>query len=111
MAGDALSGRPEGSADDVQIVVSPHTLVLSSAGGCVSVHTNRPLGIVDCSTLELDGIPVAYVKADARGNLVANFGLDAVKAIVAPPEATLTLTGALRDGRAFAASDTIRVKE
>jgi len=95
----------------VQIVVSPHTLVLSSPGSWVSVHTNVPFGAVDRSTLELNGIAVAWTKADARGNLVAKFDMDAVKAIVEIGEATLTLTGELLDGQLIDASDTITVKE
>jgi len=111
LAAEAMSGRRDGDAGGVQIVVSPHTLVLSSPGSWVSVHTNVPFGAVDRSTLELNGIAVAWTKADARGNLVAKFDMDAVKAIVEIGEATLTLTGELLDGQLIDASDTITVKE
>ena len=111
LAAEALSERRDGDADGAQIVVSPHTLVLSAPGAWVSVHTNLPFGEVDRATLELNGIPVAWTKADARGNLVAKFDMDDVKAIVEPGEATLTLTGEMLDGRLIDASDTITVKE
>ena len=73
--------------------------------------SSLPFGSVDRSTLELNGLAVAWTKADSRGNLVAKFDIDAVKAIVEPGEATLTLTGAMLDGEPFAASDTISVKD
>ncbi|MGB2821622.1 MAG: hypothetical protein WBF17_11615 [Phycisphaerae bacterium] len=111
LACEALSGSRDGDADGVQIVVAPNTLVLSAPGAWVSVHTNLPFGSVDRSTLELNGLAVAWTKADSRGNLVAKFDIDAVKAIVEPDEATLTLTGAMLDGEPFAASDTISVKD
>ena len=111
LACDALSGGRDGDASGVQIVVAPNTLVLSAPGAWVSVHTNLPFGSVDRSTLELNGLAVAWTKADSRGNLVAKFDIDAVKAIVEPGEATLTLTGAMLDGEPFAASDTISVKD
>jgi len=111
LAADALSGRRDGDADGVQIVVSPHTLVLSAPAAWVSVHTNVPFGAVDRDTLELNGVPVAWTKADARGNLVAKFDVDDIKAIVEPGEVTLTLTGEMVDGQLIDASDTITVKE
>ena len=101
LACDALSGGRDGDASGVQIVVAPNTLVLSAPGAWVSVHTNLPFG----------SVAVAWTKADSRGNLVAKFDIDAVKAIVEPGEATLTLTGAMLDGEPFAASDTISVKD
>jgi hypothetical protein len=111
LGAEAMSGGRDDEGDGVQIVVSPHTLVLSSPGAWVSVHTNVPFGAVDRSTLELNGIAVAWTKADSRGNLVAKFDMDAVKAIVEPGEATMTLTGELLSGEPIDASDTITVME
>ena len=111
LVGDALSnGRTDGDAD-VAIAVSPSTLLLGfDQGGEVTVHTNVPLGAVDRSTVELEGIAALYTKADARGHLVAKFDEGAVKAIVAAPNAMLTLTGAYLDGGTFAASDAVAVR-
>ena len=100
-----------GDADSVQIVISPKNLVMSSRVDWVTVHTNLAIGIVARQTVELNGIPAALTKADSTGNLVAKFDVKAVKAIVAPPTATLTLTGVLLNGQEFAASDTISVKK
>ena len=99
--------------DDVLIAISPHALVLKSPGTVVSVHTNLPYGSVDRGSLELSGIPVSWTKADSCGFLVAKFDMDAVKKIVTPPSAELTLTGLRKDDMEFvpfAASDTILVK-
>lgn len=95
----------------IEIVVSPKTLVLGSTGPWVTVHTDIALSAVDSSTLTLNDIHVTLAKSDARGNLVAKFRQSAVEAMVAPPEATLVLKGARKDGTLFSGSDTIRVIE
>lgn len=96
--------------DPLGIAVSPQTLLLnSSRGGSVSVHTDIKLSAVDTTSLKLNGIPAKGAGADATGCLVASFDEAAVKAIVAPPQATLTLTGLYKDGTAFSGSDTVRV--
>jgi len=103
----AFSGRTD---DPLGVAVSPHTLILGAdQGGTVAVHTAIPLSAVDTSTLYLNGIEVMWTKADARGELVAMFSEDAVKAIVTPPSALLTLTGQMADGADFWGSDEARV--
>lgn len=47
--------------------------------------------------------------ADAQGNLVGTFHVDAVKDIIAKPSAELTLTGYVDGGVYFSGSDTVRV--
>jgi len=108
LAAEALSWHLEG--DGVQIAVSPRTFVLDGPCPCVTVHTNLRLDAVDRSTIELSGVPASSTFADSRGNLVAKFAPAAIAEIVAPPKATLTLTGLLGDGTEFAGSDTISVK-
>jgi hypothetical protein len=103
------NGGSEG--EGICITISPQTLVLSSDSNCVTVHTNIAIGQVDCDSLFLAGIAPYLTKADNRGELVAKFDADAIKAIVDPGQVTLTLTGLLVDGSSFAASDTITVKE
>lgn len=96
--------------DPLGVAVSPQTLILNSEqGGFVCVHTDIKLSAVDTSSLALNGIPAKGAGADATGCLVASFDEAAVKAIVAPPGATLTLTGLYKDGTAFAGSDEVRV--
>ena len=103
-----LGGPAKG--EGVQIVISPHALVIKSPGTVVTVHTNLGYYTVDHGSLELNGIPVSWTKIDSCGDLVAKFDMNAVKEIVNPPSATLTLTGCLKDGTEFAASDTIVVR-
>ena len=110
LIGQAFSNGTGRTDDPLGVAVSPQTLLLNSEqGGSVTVHTSIPCGSVDRATLELNGVLVSSVGADSVGHLVANFNEAAIKAVVAPPEATMTLTGTYTDGTAFAGSDTVRV--
>lgn len=111
MIGLVLSASTTGAASTIDVKVSPNTITLGSEGSWVSVHTDIALGLVDTSTLSLNGVPVAWTKADARGNLVAKFHLEDIKAIVEPPEATLMLTGSTKDGAEFTGTDTVGVHQ
>jgi hypothetical protein len=97
--------------EGICITIAPSTLILSKDTACVTIHSNLPIGLVDCDSLTLEGIEPVLVKADSLGHLVAKFDEEAIKAIVLPGQATLTLTGDLADGSDFAASDTITVRE
>lgn len=94
----------------IKIKVSPNTIVSASKGTWVTVHTDIPYHQVDTGTVQLNGLSAKTTFADDCGNLVAKFSLDEVKAIVKPPEATLTLTGATKDGEFFTGSDTVAVR-
>jgi hypothetical protein len=103
--------RTDGASLGIVVVIAPHTLLLGAEqGGSVVVHAEIPYSQVDTSTLALEGIAVVHSKPDLRGELVAYFDEDAVKAIVAEPSATLTLTGATEDGAFFEGSDTVQVR-
>ena len=93
------------------ITISPKTLVLSSVDTIVTVHSNIPYSSVKTASLYLNGISATFSKADACGDLVVRFERADVKGIVIPGDATLTLSGELKDGTLFEASDTITVKE
>jgi len=95
----------------IDIQVSPATIVISSLGECLTIHTDIALSKVDRSSVTLNGLYPYAVFADARGQLVAKFDLDQVKAIVAPPSATMTLTGTTTDGTPLTGTDTVPVKE
>ncbi len=102
----ALKDSPQYAA-----VISPSTLVLSGKAGCVSVHTNVPFDLADTESVNLSGLLPYLVKADSRGELVAKFDLQAVKAMVSPPSATLVLGVRLTTGEELSLADTIVVKE
>ena len=95
------------------IVISPNTLVLSKDTDYVTVHSNVLLSLVVPDSLLLDGVSPAHVGADSLGHLVAKFDEKAIKAIVQPGQATLTLTltGFFLTGEPLEASDTITVRE
>ena len=95
---------------EIFVKVSPNTIVIASLGDWITVHTNIAYGIVDTSSVTLNGVPVAWTKSDLRGNLVAKFTQADIKAIVAPPEATLELSGLTTGGEPFTGSDTVTVR-
>ncbi len=99
------------SDDPLGVAVSPQTLLLGSAqGGSVVVHTDGlPYSSVDPKSVTLNGIAATATKADLCGDLVAYFSESAVKAIVSPPSATLTLSGSKLDGTTFSGSDSVKV--
>lgn len=101
------------SDDPIGVAVSPQMLLLGSdQGGSVVVHTDGlAYSSVDPSSVTLNGIAATATKADLCGDLVAYFDEAAVKAIVAPPSATLTLSGSKLDGTTFSGSDTVKVAE
>jgi hypothetical protein len=100
------------TAIEISISVSPKTIVLGlDKGDRVTVHTDIPLALVDRESLTLSGVSPVLVKADNRGNLVAKFAQASIEALVAPPEATLALTGTTTGEVPFRGSDTVRVIE
>ncbi len=101
------------SAVDQQLVIkiAPQRLLLSDVqSGTVVVHAEIDYDVVDTASVLLEGVPALHTKADLRGELVAYFDEAAIKALVSPPRATLTLTGTTIDGTAFSGSDTVKVK-
>ena len=101
----------EGDFEEIDIKVSPHTIVLSSQGVWVTVHADIPYNEVGKQVLELNGVPFVFSKYDDRGDLVVKFNLDEVKDVVEPPEAELVLIGAKTDGSYFRGTETVRVIE
>ena len=99
----------EPAVEQIEIVISPNTMVLDSQGVWVTVHADISYYAVDKINLQLNGIEVAWTKSDNLGDLVVKFSLDEVKEIVSPPSAELTLTGYRNDGTPFVGTDSIRV--
>ena len=73
----------------------------------MTVYTNRPYRQVDDVTVILNVIEVSVIKSGARGYFVVKCQLDSVKAIIAPPEATLVFKGLMKDDTAFTGSDVV----
>ena len=99
-------------AAETEIQIAPATIVLDASCTWVTVHTDLAYTSVDAATVELDGIEMAWCKADARGNFVAKFAFGDVAEYLAPNAGgpvTLTLTG-LAGGEEFAGSATVWVK-
>jgi hypothetical protein len=96
---------------NISVTISPKTIVLGSGGQWITAHTNIALGDVDCSSLTLNGVPVAWTKADAQGNLVAKFHKAEIDAIVSPPAAVLVLSGLTNNGVGFSGADDVVVIE
>lgn len=96
--------------DAVNIAIAPQTFQLGrDQGGAITVHAEIAFADVNTATVCLAGIPARSCKPDNRGELVAYFDEATVKALVAPPSATLTLTGQTNDGTPFAGVDTVVV--
>ena len=66
---------------ETTIRVAPNVLNIQSEGTVVTVHTDISFYTVDVSTVELNGIEISSWKADNRGNFVAKFLMDEVKAL------------------------------
>ena len=95
---------------DINIIVQPKVLVIGSDSEWLTIHTDIALSAVDTGSLMVNGLAVSWTKADAKGNLVAKFDVNEVKAMVAPGEVTFELTGLTNDGTSFSGTDTVCVK-
>jgi hypothetical protein len=111
VAAETSFARAASSSVAVEIMVSPSMIVLKEEGNWVTVHAVLPYSSVEPETVALNGVPAALTFADDCGDLVAKFELEDICAIVAPPEATLTLTGVTTGGEIFEGIDTVRVME
>lgn len=98
------------NSQTVSLQIAPATLQIGVVqSGSVTAHAGIPFSVVDTTSVTLTGIPASACFADDRGELVAKFPEDAVKSIVAPPSAVLTLEGATKDGMPFSGVCTVRV--
>ena len=95
----------------VGIKVSPHVIVIKSKSTWVTVHADIPYSQVAAGTVTLNEVSAKLCFADDCGDLVATFAAKDIKAIVSPPQATLTLAGATKDDVPFSGSETVAVKK
>lgn len=98
---------------EVVVQVSPHTILVGAdQSTMVTVHAEIAYSSVDKVDLTLNGVPVVFTKADARGELVAKFLSTQIKNLFGdniPSTATLTLSGQTLSGISFTGSDEVRV--
>ena len=96
----------------LNIQVAPQTLVLSSAGGSVTVHTDVPFATAGDVSFEVNGISVGVTTFDDDcGNLVAQCTKEAVKDVIGvTDEKFIWVTFTLKvDG--VSDSEEVRVKQ
>jgi hypothetical protein len=96
---------------EINIIVQPKTIVIASDSEWLTVHTDIALSAVDTGSIMINDIPVSWTKADARGQLVAKFDINVIKASVTAPEATFVLTGLTTSGVPFTGTDTVPVND
>lgn len=99
-------------SDDIQIDVAPNVLNIQSEGEIVTVHTDIAYSAVVGGTVFLNGVPIEYWKADARGNFVAKFVMDEIKTLdglIIGDYNTLVLIGYTTDGDPFMGEQEIKV--
>lgn len=100
-----------GDVEEIAIQCSPAVVNLSATpnGNWFTVHADIAYGTVVKASVELNGIPVNWTKADDRGYLVAKFLLGDVRSILVVGNNTVTLSGTTIDGGVFTGSTTVRV--
>jgi len=99
-------------AFDIEIDIAPAVLNLQNKGQVVTVHTDIAYGLVDVSTVYMNGVAINSWKADDCGNFVAKFLIEEIKSLeglVIDDYNTLQLVGVTIDGEAFAGAEDILV--
>jgi hypothetical protein len=95
---------PISFGSEILIDVAPNVLNIQSESAVVTVHTDIAYSLVVGSSVFLNGVEISHWKADARGNFVAKFSSDEVKALDGlkiDDYNTLVLTGYTTDEDAF----------
>jgi len=111
-----ITGVPLAGDGEIAIQASPSVLVLGQQGNWMTIHADIAFAAVDSGSVVLTVAPGGAevtpnaTFADDRGDLVAKFALEALKKLVDPPSATLTLAGT-SDGVPFYGSTTITVRD
>ena len=101
-------------AFDIEIDVAPNVLNIQSASVVVTAHTDVAYSTVVGATVFLNGVEISHWKADARGNFVAKFSSDEIKALdglIIGDYNTLALNGFTTGGEAFIGIQDIMVTD
>lgn len=110
--GPALSRANSTLSESIVIEVAPNVLNLASDGSWVTVHTDIPYSEAVDAEVSLNGVDIAWSKADSRGYFVAKFVIGAVKDVVhAGDTATLELVVLTSTGDELVGTDTVKVIE
>lgn len=91
-------------AFEIIIEVAPRVLNIQSKGTVVTVHTDIAYPAVDTHSVSLNGVEISSWKADAQGNFVAKFSMQAIKnlpGLVIGENNTLRLAGVTSLGEPF----------
>lgn len=99
-------------SEDIEIDVAPNVLNIQSSGTVVTVHTDIAYWTVVGSTVLLNDVEIQSWKADNRGNFVAKFSMDAIKALdglIIGEYNEFTMVGVDTDGDAFSGTQEIRI--
>ena len=96
----------------IQIDIAPNVLNIQSQGVIFTVHTDIAYSAVSGASVDLNGVPIKYWKADARGNFVAKFVMDEIKTLdglIIDGYNLLVLYGYTTDGDTFIGEQEIKV--
>lgn len=97
---------------EIQIDVAPNVLNIESEGVVVTVHTDLAYTLVAGASVYLNGVPIKYWKADAKGNFVAKFLMDDIKTLdrlIIDDYNTLVFSGYTTDRDTFIGEQEIKV--
>ena len=97
---------------EIEINISPNVINIQSQGTVVTVHTDIAYSTVYAYSVYLDGVYIQSWKADDRGNFVAKFSMDEVKALdglVMNDYNTFTMAGVTTEGEPFVGEQEIKV--
>ena len=99
-------------AFEITIDVSPNVLNIQSNSTVLTVHTNIDFDLVNCPTVSIyvgadatDPVAISWWKADDRGNFVAKFSMEDIKAELGPEDynqlTTFRMVGETTSGEEF----------
>jgi hypothetical protein len=97
---------------DIEIDISPNVLNIQSEGTVVTVHTDIAYSRVYAYSVYLNGLLIQSWKADDRGNFVAKFSMDEVKALDGLDMNAynlFTMAGVTTEGEPFGGEQEIKV--
>jgi len=102
----------QAQAFEIEIDIAPNVLNIQSESTVVTVHTDIAYSSVVGASVFINGVAIAWWKADARGNFVAKFNSDEIKSLpglVIGGFNELTLCGYTKTNESFSGTQGILV--